>query len=87
MPRLDLSGYDELLAAFDKISNVPEDVQMKALTAMEEVAASEIRKTKKGADIKALTTSIGKLSMVSTRIMTETTMQPTDISRMSMKQR
>ena len=45
MPRLDLSGFEELAAAFDKISNVPEDVQMKALTAMEEVAASEIRKS------------------------------------------
>lgn len=45
MPRLDLSGYDELIAAFDKISNVPEDVQMKALTAMEQVAATEIRKS------------------------------------------
>ena len=43
MPRLDLSGYDELIAAFDKISKVPEEVQMKALTAMEEVAASKIK--------------------------------------------
>lgn len=43
MPRLDLSGFDELTAAFSKISNVPEDVQMKALTAMEEVAASKIK--------------------------------------------
>lgn len=43
MPRLDLSGFDELTAAFDKISKVPEEVQMKALTAMEEVAASKIK--------------------------------------------
>lgn len=43
MPRLDLSGFDELTAAFDKISKVPDEVQMKALTAMEEVAASKIK--------------------------------------------
>lgn len=43
MPRLDLSGFDELTAAFDKISNVPEEVQMKALTAMEEIAATKIK--------------------------------------------
>lgn len=43
MPRLDLSGYDELVAAFSKLSNVPEEVQIKALTAMEEVAASKIK--------------------------------------------
>ena len=43
MPRLDLSGYDELVAAFDKISNIPEETQMKALTAMEEVAATKIK--------------------------------------------
>lgn len=43
MPRLDLSGYDELVKAFDDISDVPEEIQMKALTAMEEIAASKIK--------------------------------------------
>lgn len=43
MPRLDLIGFDELTAAFDKISNVPEEVQIKALTAMEEIAATKIK--------------------------------------------
>ena len=45
MPKLELSGFDELTAAFDKISDVPEEVQMKALTAMEEIAATEIKKS------------------------------------------
>lgn len=43
MPRLELSGFDELTAAFDRISDVPEEVQMKALTAMEEIAATKIK--------------------------------------------
>lgn len=45
MPRLDLSGYDELVAAFDKLSNVPEETQIKALSAMEEVAAIKIKES------------------------------------------
>lgn len=45
MPKLELSGFDELTAAFDKISDVPEEVQMKALTAMEKIAATEIKKS------------------------------------------
>lgn len=43
MPKLELSGFDELTAAFDRISDVPEEVQMKALTAMEEIAATKIK--------------------------------------------
>lgn len=43
MPRLDLSGYDELVKVFDEISNVPESVQTKALTAMETIAADKIK--------------------------------------------
>lgn len=43
MARLDLSGYDELLRAFERIEEMPEEVLDKTLTAMEEVAAEKIR--------------------------------------------
>lgn len=43
MARLDLTGFDELTKAFDQISNVPESVQTKALTAMETIAADKIK--------------------------------------------
>lgn len=43
MARLELDGYDDLIKAFGKLSDVPEDVQMKTLRAMEEVAADKIK--------------------------------------------
>lgn len=43
MAKLDLSGFDELLSAFDEISNIPEEIQTKALTAMETLAAEKIK--------------------------------------------
>jgi len=43
MPRLNLDGFQELVDAFAKLSNVPEEVTEKALTAMEEVAAEKIK--------------------------------------------
>lgn len=43
MARLELDGYDDLLRAFDNISNIPETVQTKALTAMETIAAEKIK--------------------------------------------
>ena len=41
--KLDLTGYDELIRAFENISNVPESVTVKALTEMETIAAAEIK--------------------------------------------
>ena len=43
IPRLDLTGFDDLINAFDNISDVPFEVTEKALTAMENIAADEIR--------------------------------------------
>ena len=43
MAKLDLTGYDELLDAFARLSDVPETVINKALTAMEAVAADKIK--------------------------------------------
>ena len=45
MARLDLSGYDELINAFSEISDIPEEVLTKTLTAMESVAADKIRES------------------------------------------
>lgn len=45
MAKLDLSGFDDLVKAFDNISNVPEETQMRALTAMEKIAAEKIRES------------------------------------------
>ena len=45
IPRLDLTGYDELIKAFDRISEVPDEITEKALLAMGEVAAEKIRST------------------------------------------
>ena len=43
MPRLDLTGFDDLVKAFENISNVPESITTKALTEMENIAATEIK--------------------------------------------
>lgn len=43
MPRLELDGFDDLVKAFENISNVPESVTTKALTEMENIAANEIK--------------------------------------------
>ena len=43
MARLDLTGYDELLDAFARIGEFPDSVLDSALTAMETIAADEIR--------------------------------------------
>lgn len=43
MPRLDLTGADDLIKAFEAISVVPESVLNKALVEMESIAADEIR--------------------------------------------
>lgn len=43
MPRLDLTGLDELLKAFENISEVPDSVVERALTEMETIAAEEIK--------------------------------------------
>ncbi len=45
MPRLSLGGFKELEDVFAKLSNVPEEVTEKALTAMGEVASEKIRKS------------------------------------------
>lgn len=42
MARLELDGYKELLDAFSKISNIPDDVLDKTLRSMEEVASKKI---------------------------------------------
>ena len=41
--KLDLTGYDALLDAFDRLSEIPDSVVNKALTEMETIAASEIK--------------------------------------------
>lgn len=43
MPRLDLTGLDDLLKAFENISQVPDSVVNRALTEMETIAADEIK--------------------------------------------
>lgn len=43
MARLDLTGYDELMKAFERIGDMPDSVLDSALTAMETIAANEIR--------------------------------------------
>lgn len=43
MVTLNLEGMDELLTAFEHISKVPDDVLFKALSEMEDIAASEIK--------------------------------------------
>ena len=45
MPRLELTGYDDLIKAFDQISNVPDHVLDEALTSMEKIAAEQIRRS------------------------------------------
>ena len=41
--RLEFSGFDNLLDAFDRLSDVPDSVLNKALTEMETIAANEIK--------------------------------------------
>ena len=43
MPKLNLTGLDDLLKAFENISEVPDDVVNRALTEMETIAADEIK--------------------------------------------
>lgn len=43
MPRLELTGMDDLLKAFENISQVPDSVVDRALTEMETIAADEIK--------------------------------------------
>lgn len=45
IPRLDLTGFDDLINAFENISNVPDNITEKALQAMEDVAADAIRES------------------------------------------
>ena len=45
IPRLDLTGFDDLINAFDNISDFPEEVTEKALRAMEEIAADAIKQS------------------------------------------
>ena len=42
MPRLDFTGLDDLMKAFENISEVPVSVVERALTKMESIAADEI---------------------------------------------
>ena len=44
MASIEYEGLDELLHAFDRISDIPEDVQRKALTEMAELAKDFIKK-------------------------------------------
>lgn len=43
MASLNFEGLDELLTAFEHIRNIPDDVFAESLSAMEEIAASEIK--------------------------------------------
>ena len=43
MVTLNFEGLDELMTAFEHISQVPDDVLFKALTEMEDIAANEIK--------------------------------------------
>ena len=45
MARLDLFGFDDLQAAYNRISDIPESVTEEALDKMAEVAEKEIRRT------------------------------------------
>lgn len=45
MAKLKLDGYQDLIDAFGRLSDMPDNVTEKALTAMEEVAADRIRKS------------------------------------------
>lgn len=45
MARLDLSGYDELINAFSRLADAPEEVTSKTLSEMEAVAADKIRES------------------------------------------
>lgn len=50
MASLEFEGLDDLLNAFDRISDIPEDVQSKALNAMGQIAKDLIQK--KGEDMR-----------------------------------
>lgn len=50
MASLEFEGLDDLLNAFDRISDIPEDVQSKALNAMGQIAKDAIQK--KGEDMR-----------------------------------
>lgn len=45
MARLELFGFDDLQAAYNRISDIPESVTEEALDKMAEVAETEIRRT------------------------------------------
>lgn len=43
MVELNFEGLDELMTAFENVSKVPDDVLFKALTEMQDIAASEMK--------------------------------------------